>query len=254
MEHSIRRTISCLGSVDRRVNLNTDVEVLASEEVLSIGRNNATQLRARSETLESLRRDGSSEADSNSCRSQSEGDHDWLSFQTVKSSRVKHLDEKTQTENSSWLFINTGLTFCSKLSGRVSCKAPRELHQTDCADLSNARPLGVPRRAEGQPHRQSHGTQASGKARQSLACSNACECPAVVWTAKSMTYRFWEVVNNLKAKRCLESREAKTRELVLRVLALDVGRMSTTCSQLRKPLGNEAVGTMAMLICTPGIA
>lgn len=42
--------------------------------------------------------------------------------------------------------------------------------------------------------------------------------------------------------------------VVLRVPALDVGRESTTCSRLRKPLGNNTVGMIAMLICTRGIA
>jgi len=71
-------TIGSLGSVDRRVDLDADIKVLSSEEVLSIGREDTTQGRARSETLEGLGRGSSSEAYSYSCRSQAKGDHDWL--------------------------------------------------------------------------------------------------------------------------------------------------------------------------------
>jgi hypothetical protein len=88
-------TIGSLRSVDRRVDLNTNVEVLSSKEVLSIGREDATQSWARSETLESLSRSSGSKAHSHSCRFQAEGDHDWLPDKGNELFRVKHLDEET---------------------------------------------------------------------------------------------------------------------------------------------------------------
>jgi hypothetical protein len=92
---SRRLTISSLRSVDRRVDLDANVEVLSSKEVLSIGREDATQSWARSETLESLSRSSGSKAHSHSCRFQAEGDHDWLPDKGNELFRVKHLDEET---------------------------------------------------------------------------------------------------------------------------------------------------------------
>lgn len=58
-------TISRLGSIDRRVNLETDIEVLSGKEVLRVWRQDTTQSRASTKTLEGLRRDGGSKAGSN---------------------------------------------------------------------------------------------------------------------------------------------------------------------------------------------
>lgn len=72
------RTIGRLGSIDRRMNLETDIEVLSGKEVLRIWRQNASQSRASTKTLEGLRGDGGSKAGSNRRRGQFEGHHDWL--------------------------------------------------------------------------------------------------------------------------------------------------------------------------------
>lgn len=110
------RTISRLGSIHRRVDLDTDVEVLASKEILSIGRNNATKLWARSETLESLSRHSSSKAGSKSCRRQSEGDHDWLPCRRYKTLRVKHLDEEKAASNQLRALYKHQGQHCSQLT------------------------------------------------------------------------------------------------------------------------------------------
>jgi hypothetical protein len=88
-------TIGSFRSIDRRVDLDANIEVLSSKEVLSIGREDATQGWARSETLEGLGRGSGSKAHSYSCGCQAEGDHDWLPDKGNELFRVKHLDEET---------------------------------------------------------------------------------------------------------------------------------------------------------------
>jgi hypothetical protein len=95
-------TIGSFRSIDRRVNLDANVEVLSGEEVLSIGREDATQSWARSETLEGLGRSSGSKAHSYSCRFQAEGDHDWLPDNGDELFRVKHLDEETARRIELW--------------------------------------------------------------------------------------------------------------------------------------------------------
>jgi hypothetical protein len=68
--------------------------------------------------------------------------------------------KKREYQTALELFINTELTFADIFS-RLRCKVPRELAtSTTLATIvaSNACPLGIPRPATGQPHRQSHGT------------------------------------------------------------------------------------------------
>lgn len=48
----------CLGAVDRGMDLKTDVEFLAREEILLVWRQDAAERRARAQALEVLRMDG----------------------------------------------------------------------------------------------------------------------------------------------------------------------------------------------------
>jgi hypothetical protein len=117
-------TIGSLRSIDRRVDLDANVEVLSSKEVLSIGREDATQSWARSETLEGLGRGSGSKTHSYSCRFQAEGDHDWLPDKGNELFRVRHLDEETarQTDTALKLFINIRPSQCPSVGSPTTCR------------------------------------------------------------------------------------------------------------------------------------
>jgi hypothetical protein len=79
-----------------------------------------------------------------------------------------------------------------------------------------------------------------------LACSNACESPGIVWTARSTTYRIGRVNQDLRMTECLERwlprRERRPVVVVRHVTeegGLDVACMVNHVHSESKAIGRE---------------
>lgn len=134
------RTVGRLRAVDRRVYLETDIEVLPGQEVLRIWRQNAAESWTGTKALEGLCRNGRDEAGSDSRCRQADGDHDDLTA-TQKIARVKQLDGLDEQHFG-------GLLELFKAPTWLSCRAarkPSKIHRGGHSERPNVRPLIAPR-------------------------------------------------------------------------------------------------------------
>jgi hypothetical protein len=99
--------------------------------------------------------------------------------------RVEHLDEETGIPTALELFINTELTCADNFPGcaaRYHASEPSSSTTLATIATSNACSLEIPRRATGQPHRQSHGTSfrqsntALGMQQRVQVCGHRVDC------------------------------------------------------------------------------
>jgi len=98
--------------------------------------------------------------------------------------------------------------------------------------------------------------QASGKAMQHLACSNACKSPGVQWTVRLATCQIRTIISRLRMEEVLEDEKPRRERRPEDYKGTDFRCMRTTCSHMRDPLEVERLSileTTAMLTCTPAL-